>query len=949
MRLAAVALVSLPALALAQAKPAIRPADYARWESLGGGTFLSPNGQWIAYGVNRVNEENELRLTAATTESGARDTTIAVLYATAPTFTGDSRWLGYTIGVSPTERDKLTKERKPIRNSVGLRNLATGSVETHKDIISYSFSRDGKFVALKRYPAEGKRASDVIVQELATGTKLSIGNVAELAWADGPPLLAMTVESEGNASNSVQLYDPRTGAIRSLDASTSLYRMLAWREKAADLAVLRTRVDRGFRDTAHVVLAWRSLARQQIPRSARDDMTLDSVPNGMRVAEHRRPEWAKDGSVIFVGLRPREAARSDSARGPTLIAQQSATADSSRREPRAESREPQSQRAESREPLSDVQIWHVKDVRLMQQQKVQEEQDRRRTFLAAWHQADGRVVQIATDIEEGATLLEGDRHAVESDDEPYTFGVMFGKPYRDVYVVDVKTGERKKALEKVRHTPGRSATGRKLLSFDGKDYWSYDIATGARVNLSARAHARFFIADYDTPTDMLPAYGVAGWTKDDTGVIAYDEFDLWFLPVDGSAGRRLTDGARDSTIYRYTAVTTDRTSGIDLSKPLYLATIGKYSKKQGYARLLPGRPAERLAFEDARLSNLRRADSADIFLFTRERFDDSPDVFVAGADLRGARQRSNTNPQQASFAWGRAELVKFRSSGPAPRDLQGILYYPANHDPSKKYPMIVYTYEMLSGGVHNYIVPSERSYYNTNAWTANGYFVLHPDIVFRAREPGMSTLEAVEPAVRAVVAKGLVDSTRVGHIGHSWGGYEAAFLPTRTRIFAASVAGAPITNMLSFMGELHWGPGTAELSHWETGQARMEVPFWEDMDAYVRNSPVAKVHELKSPVLLMTGDNDGTVYWHQAVEYYNYARRAGREDVVMLVYPAEDHGLRKKENQIDYHRRINEWFGHYLKGERAPKWMTEGVTWSERKAALDAAAPAGPPARPPVP
>jgi dipeptidyl aminopeptidase/acylaminoacyl peptidase len=87
----------------------------------------------------------------------------------------------------------------------------------------------------------------------------------------------------------------------------------------------------------------------------------------------------------------------------------------------------------------------------------------------------------------------------------------------------------------------------------------------------------------------------------------------------------------------------------------------------------------------------------------------------------------------------------------------------------------------------------------------------------------------------------------------------------------------------------------------------------------------------------MTGDNDGTVYWHQAVEYYNYARRAGREDVVMLVYPGEDHGLRKKENQIDYHRRINQWFGHWLKGEPAPKWMTDGTTWLERKSVLDAA------------
>ena len=90
-------------------------------------------------------------------------------------------------------------------------------------------------------------------------------------------------------------------------------------------------------------------------------------------------------------------------------------------------------------------------------------------------------------------------------------------------------------------------------------------------------------------------------------------------------------------------------------------------------------------------------------------------------------------------------------------------------------------------------------------------------------------------------------------------------------------------------------------------------------------------------MLMEFGDADGTVDWHQGVEFYNFARRAGRDDFVMLVYPGEDHGLRKKENQVDYHRRINQWFGHWLKGEPAPKWMTEGVTWLERKAVLDSA------------
>jgi dipeptidyl aminopeptidase/acylaminoacyl peptidase len=287
--------------------------------------------------------------------------------------------------------------------------------------------------------------------------------------------------------------------------------------------------------------------------------------------------------------------------------------------------------------------------------------------------------------------------------------------------------------------------------------------------------------------------------------------------------------------------------------------------------------------------------------------------------LTNAHQVSALNPFLSEYAWGRGELVDFTSA--TGRALQAALLYPANYDPARRYPMIVYTYEIVSTQLHGFQVPSERSYYNYAVWTANDYFVLLPDIVYRGRDPGRSAVESVEPAVQAVVGRGLVDPARIGLIGHSWGGYQATYVPTQTNIFAAAVAGAPITNFLSFAGAIHWRPGIPEFSHWETGQARMGVPYWEDMDAYLRNSPAAHITALETPMLMMFGDEDGTVDWHQGVEFFNFARRAGKDDFVMLVYPGEDHGLRTKENQIDYHRRILQWFGHYLKGEAAPDWL----------------------------
>jgi len=122
--------------------------------------------------------------------------------------------------------------------------------------------------------------------------------------------------------------------------------------------------------------------------------------------------------------------------------------------------------------------------------------------------------------------------------------------------------------------------------------------------------------------------------------------------------------------------------------------------------------------------------------------------------------------------------------------LQGSLYYPANYEPGRQYPMIVYIYEIRSNAVRSYNVPSERNYYNMQGWVQDGYFVWQPDIVYRDRDPGVSAVAAIVPSVQRVIETGMVDPDRVGLIGHSWGGYQTTFAVTQTDIFAAGVAGA---------------------------------------------------------------------------------------------------------------------------------------------------------------
>ena len=140
--------------------------------------------------------------------------------------------------------------------------------------------------------------------------------------------------------------------------------------------------------------------------------------------------------------------------------------------------------------------------------------------------------------------------------------------------------------------------------------------------------------------------------------------------------------------------------------------------------------------------------------------------------------------------------------------------------------------------------------------------------------------------------------------------------------------------MMSMSGSIYWNSGQTDGLIFHESQGRMDRPFWRDVETYIANSPIFHIEEMKAPLLVAFGDEDGAVDWNQGVELYNAARLA-RRPMVMLVYPGENHGLREKPNRVDYHHRVREWFDHYLKGAEAPTWITRGQTWLERQDELD--------------
>jgi len=932
----------------AQSKPPVPPSDYGQWEALQ--TFreyggLSPDGKWLAYGINRSNRENELRVTNI-----ADGTTKTAAFGSQPVFSSDSRWVAYAIGYSEAQEEKMKKDKKPVQKKMGLLNLSTGEQTVIDAIESFAFSPTGSYLAMRRYPPEKKdsdkkdspeAAADadetpgatLLLRELSSGRETSFANVSEFAWQDLPKrgtLLAMTLNAEDKTGNGVQIFNAENASVRVLDNSSSIYSGLAWRKKSSDLVVLRSKSDDHREGSTQVVLAWTNLGQSSEAPHVYDPTADAKFTAGMRTVGFRKPAWAEDGGIVFLG-----AAKWDEKIAPPKKPADT-DADAAKSAAAKDSAKDKDKGKDEEEPPA-VAVWNWHDTEVMPKQKLNAKNDRQKNMLAAWHVDKNSFVLLGKDLDEEVTPLKHQNLAVAANWSAYAMERSIGRPAADISLIDLTTGERTKIQDRLNDDYYLEASpgGRYLLYFHDDHYWTYNTSTHALTNITKNVQTAFVNRESDWTIKQKPPFGVAGWTKNDAAVILYDKFDLWQVAPDGSHTVRLTNGAADQIRYRYEKLDPEE-EWIDTDKPIYLTLFGIWSKKSGFARLKPSPSGalteEHLVLLDKSLDHLSKAKDADTFEYVSQTFVESPNAFLVGPDLKDPKQVTKTNPFQSNYAWGHEELIEYKNSHGD--RLQGALYYPAAYDPAKKYPMIIYMYEKLSDGLHRYSPPSERNYYNVSAASQHGYFLLEPDIVFKPRDPGVSVVDCVTAAAKRVIQMGVVDPRKIGVMGHSWGGFDASYLATHTsNFFAAAIAGAPITDLVSNYGNHHWSSGIAETDHIETGQQRMEVPLYEDLQAYIRNSAVFGVQGMTTPLLLEVGDSDGTVFYHQGVELYNIARRAKKE-VVLIEYAGEDHGLRKKANQIDYQHRIYAWFGHYLKDEPAPAWISKGESFLDHEREL---------------
>ncbi|MBE7545065.1 MAG: prolyl oligopeptidase family serine peptidase [Bryobacteraceae bacterium] len=931
------ALVLLVLPAPAQKRP-LAHADYDSWRSIAG-PALSRDGRWLAYSFMPQDGDGELVLRDLRSNRESRHSAGALPPPpipepgsdTPPTprgirvqFTSDNQFLIATTYPSKSETEAARKaKKKPAempKTGALILNLATGEATRVDNVKAFQVPEKGgpwaafhKHSASPEPPASGAgatsrppAASDLLLRHLPTARDRSFPDTSAFGFTRDA-LLWFTVSAKNQDLNGLFVLNA------SLDAEPApllkgkgKYDKITWDRRQSQLAFVSTREDAEAKTPAWKLYHWRRAA----PATPASALAI-AAPAGLAVSDKGALSFARSGDRLIVPL----------ARAPKPA-------------PEKKEESPANEKV-------NLDLWHYRDDLIQPMQRIRANQERNRTYRGVYHFDTAAFTPVASPEMPGMSADDSGLRAFGLDDRAYRRSIDYDTTYADIYVVDTRTGARRKAIEKLR---GSSLVSPVTFSPDGQwglffnnGHWHALNTSSLEIrNLTSTLNVSFANEDDDTPAPP-GSYGHAGWARDSSSVLLNDKFDIWRIFPDGRPAVNLTagEGRKAQVQYRVARIEApdeddedeDRRY-LDPAKPLYFRAESHLTRESGFVQgAWSAAPPRRLLWGAKNFAFATRAREADVLVVRAERFDEYPDLHVTDLSFRKLAKVTSGGEQTKPFLWGRSELMNFTSTDGVP--LQANLIKPENFDPKKKYPLMVYIYERMSQGVHRFVNPAPGTSINSAFYVSNGYIILQPDIVYTTGQPGQSALHCVLPAIQALVNQGFIDEARIGIQGHSWGGYQIAWMITQTNRFRAAEAGAPVGNMTSAYSGIRWGSGMPRQFQYEKTQSRIGLPLIDAPHKYLENSPIFHANRVKTPLLMVHNDQDDAVPWYQGIEIYLALRRLDKE-VYLLNYNGEFHGLRRRQNQKDWTIRMQQFFDHHLKDAPKPEWMERGVPFIER-------------------
>jgi len=912
----------------AQSKKVLTPNQWDEWKRISGAEIAN-NGNWVIYGIEPYRGDSKLVVYNTETK---KETTFDRGSKHKVGF--NSNMLVFKIkpqydSVRIKKLKKVSKKDMP-KDTLAIYLLAKDSLITRTKVKSFAIGeKGGNWVA---YQLEEliKEAKDTLNTEIAdsvkkkepkkkkekikdkeapkafplyitnplTGEEFVFEKVTEYNWSeDGNTLAFVEQQNDTILKSTLKQFDAKTASIKVVKETQGVIKKVTLDKTGLQLAFIFSADT--IKEKVYSLWFANSKGANKIA-----EVGNKLFPTDWTVSENGRIYFSDKGIRLFYGI----------AKKPIT--------------------EPEDTLLDSEKVGLD--LWSWTDKRIQPEQLADLEDDLSKTYLTYYDTKKGSTIVLETeDVPYVYLNQKGDgEHATARDNSKYQRSLSWdiqGK--RDIYLVKMKTGEKTLVKEKTANSVRLSPKGQYLYwySVDDSCYYSKNIKSGKEINMTKNIGVNLYDEEYDYPS-LPDNYGIAGWTNNDKNLIIYDKYDIWKLdPTGKQKPLNITkgEGRKNNIVYRHQELDHEK-DFIDINDKFYLSAFNKQNKQSGYylGDINGKNSPKELVMEDYSYYTVSKAKNSDNLMWRKMSFTQYPDLWFGDMSLKGEKI-SDVNPQQKEYNWGTSELYKWTTFDG--EEAEGLLIKPENFDPNKKYPVIVYFYRLSSDELHDYSSPKpSRSIINKSFYASNGYIVFVPNIRFKTGHPGHSSYNYIVSGAMSLKNLPYVDYKHMGLQGQSWGGYQVTYLITKTNLFAAAEAGAPVTNMTSAYGGIRWQSGMSRMFQYEQTQSRIGGTLWEKLPNYLENSAVFSAPQIETPLLIMSNDNDGAVPWYQGIELFMAMRRLDKPCWLMN-YNGEPHNLKANSpNSRDLSVRMMQFFDHYLKGKPAPVWMIKGIPAVEK-------------------
>lgn len=895
---------------------------YDSWKSLNG-EIISSNGKFVAYEVNPQKGNGKLFLyNAITNKLDSFDRGYKAVFSARSDF--------LVFKIKPTEesirkskKEKKKKDEMP-RDSLKVWFLNKDTSFVYAKVKSFTIPKEeSEFIAIniekelkkekkdtistndttikkinkniekkeKSSKDKKKELSNLLLLNTKTLDTVIFKNISEyFVSKNGGIIVVIQMNTDTIDSSFVKIFDAKSKKVKNIFSEQGVARNLTCNND--QLAFLYSADT--CENKSYVLKFWTSKLNKVITIC---DSTTNSIPKGWLPSENYNLWLSDDETKLFFGTAPKPINN----KKDTLLDDEKCNLD----------------------------IWSWNDEKIQPQQIKNLETEKKRTYLAVYKINTNEIIQIADTIYKIATTpFKGNgNYSIATSQKNYEKMSTWDTPvYRDYMLINITTGKKSVIAKKVKYAVSLSPFEKYLFWFNFADsaWYSQPVNSNKSACLTCNIKYPFYNEDDDQPNSP-EAYGYMGWTNNDEEFLVYDRFDIWKLnPLNNKNSSVIISGRMFKTQYRYEKTNTE-INYIPKNENILLHSFKENNKHEGYLLFnIKSNKAIFLTEGGYNYNFSAKAQKADAAIWTQSNYNTYPNLHYSLKNFNNEKIISDVNPQQSQYLWGSVELVKWKTFDG--KELEGLLYKPENFDTTKKYPMIIYFYELNSNELFRYysIRPS-RSVINFTYYTSNGYIIFVPDIKYSKGHPGNDAYNCIISGVKEICKNKWVDSKHLGLQGQSWGGYQTAYLVTRTdSMFAAAMAGAPVSNMTSAYGGVRWESGVSRIPQYEKGQSRIGYSLWDSLSLYIENSPIFGANKIQTPLLIMSNDGDGAVPWYQGIELYMALRRL-EKPVWLLNYNGDEHNLSKRPNMIDLSIRMQEFFDHFLKNATAPQWLEKGI------------------------